>query len=351
MKSILLSLTCLLLSLGASARADELPYFSSLRAEILSQLTTLSNAVPFDKKLNSKLIPNLKLIDKTKPTFITGASALGTLAKALGKTSLSNAFLPIVVDTRDAYLDAIALDRSELEVRLADTIPGKVQAAAEMAIDKLAIALEAAETNSNLTLSLKSLSAAAKALAAAEKAVAKAEVAKPGPSFITATITESAQGTTVLKPLKGTLEAYYDDFAGTIEIDVGELTKLTGGRVQTRMLEITATVPGEGTHELSLTQEASAVYQRIVSPNLAEFEKEEPNFEFYENYFTVDLLNRTLGSGSLTITVQLDELDPSKGIVWGDFTFTAPGSENPELTLEATVTGSFLVRFEPYSSE
>ena len=302
MKKLLFYLTCLTVVLAETARGDDLPYFSSLREEVVNQITIVSNTVPLDKKLNSSLIANRKLIDKTKPTFITGTAALGTLAKALGKTSLSNTFLPIVVDTRDTYLEVIDSEKTALEERLADTIPGKAQTSAQTAINKLAVALEATETNSNLTLSLKSLSAAAKALAAADKAVAKAEVAKPGPNFITATITESGQGTITLKPLKNTLEAFYDDFDGTIEIDVAELTKLSGGRVQTRMLEITAEVPDEGTYELSLTDDAVAWYQRIVSPSFAEFEEEEPDFEFYENFFSIDPINEALGTGTLTIT-------------------------------------------------
>ncbi|MBK7999904.1 MAG: hypothetical protein IPK15_14610 [Verrucomicrobia bacterium] len=203
--------------------------------------------------------------------------------------------------------------KAALEERLADTIPGKTQTSAQTAINKLAIALEGSETNVNLTLSLKSISAAAKALAAAAKAVMKAETAKPGPNFITATVTESGQAVAVLKPLKGTLEAYYDDFDGSIVIEVGELAKLSGGRVQTRFLEITATVPGEGRHELSLTNEAYAIYQRIVSPSFAEFDEEEPELEFYESFFTIDPFNEALGTGTLTITVELDELDPTQG--------------------------------------
>jgi len=330
----------------AVSRADDVPFFSSLREEVFNQLIIASNAVPLDKKILATLRSNLKTIDNTKLTLTAGSGALSTLAKSFSKLALSNTFLPIVVDTRDTYLEVIESEKAALEERLADTIPGKTQTSAQTAINKLAIALEGSETNVNLTLSLKSISAAAKALAAAAKAVMKAETAKPGPNFITATVTESGQAVAVLKPLKGTLEAYYDDFDGSIVIEVGELAKLSGGRVQTRFLEITATVPGEGRHELSLTNEAYAIYQRIVSPSFAEFDEEEPEFEFYESFFTIDPFNEALGTGTLTITVELDELDPTKGIVWGTYSFTASGSENTEL--EATVTGSFLVRLSTY---
>lgn len=346
MKSFFISLIGLFSLCSVVSRADDVPFFSTLREEVFNQLTIASNAVPQDKKLLAALRSNLKTIDKTKLTLIAGSGALGTLAKSFSKSALSNTFLPIVVDTRTTYLATMDSEKSQLEERLADTIPGKSQDKAQAIIDKLALLMEDTETNAVLALSLKSLNKAAKELDKAGKAVAKAETAKPGSDFFTASITETGQGTTALKPLKGTLEAFYDDVFGTIEIDVGELTKLSGGRVQTRMIEITATVPGEGTYELSLTNEAYAIYQRIVSPSLAEFEEEEPNFEFLETFFTIDPINETLGSGNLIITVQLDELDPTKGIVWGTYSFSASGSENTEL--EATVTGSFLVRLSTY---
>lgn len=344
MKKLLPPLIILAVLFTPIARGDDVPFFSSLREEVFNQLTIASNAVPLDKKLLATLRSNLKTIDKTKLTLIAGSGALGTLAKSFSKSSLSNTFLPIVVDTRTTYLEVMDSEKGLLEERLADTIPGKTQDKAQAAIGKLALALEAAETNEVLLLSLKALSKAAKELDKAAKAVAKAETAKPGKDFITATITETDQGTTTLKPLKGTLEAYYDDFDGSIEIDVAELTKLSGGRVQARFLEITATVPGEGTHELSLNNEAVAWYQRIVSPSLAEFEEEEPEFEFVENFFTIDPSNETLGTGTLIITVDFEA-----NLVWGSYSFTASGSENT--ALEATVTGSFLVRLSTFDED
>jgi hypothetical protein len=97
----------------------------------------------------------------------------------------------------------------------------------------------------------------------------------------------------------------------------------------------------EGKHTLSLTNGAVAWYQRIVSPSFAEFEEDEPEFKFLENFFTIDPFNQTLGTGTLTITVDFDA-----NIVWGRYSFTASGSENT--ALEATVTGSFLVRISNY---
>lgn len=347
MKPIIFSLTCLAVLLANIARADDVPFFSPLREEIINQLTLATNTVPLNKKLVSALASNLKTLDKTKPTLITGSAALGTLAKSLGKTTLSNTFLPILTGTRTVYLDVIETAMGTLEERLTHTMPGKTQTSAQTAINKLAVALENATTNASFTLSLKSLSKAAKALAAADKAVFKAETAKPGASFLTATIIESNQGTNLLKVTKSTfLYATYDSFSGDVDIEAGELKKLKGGRVQGRGLSLTATPPGEGTHTLSLTNatEGYAYYQHILSPSMAEFEAEEPEFEFEELYLTVDPYNERLGTGTITITVDLEA-----NVAWGTFTFTATGSDDSNL--EVSMTGSFLVRLESYEEE
>src|SRR5678810_1222360 len=107
MKNLIHPLTCLAVLFANIARSDELPFFSSIRAEIVSQIAIATNNVPVDKKLVSGLGSNLKLIDRTKPTFITGSAALGTLAKGLGRTSLSNTFHPLLMETRAVYLNAM----------------------------------------------------------------------------------------------------------------------------------------------------------------------------------------------------------------------------------------------------
>lgn len=51
-----------------------------------------------------------------------------------------------------------------------------------------------------------------------------------------------------------------------------------------------------------------------MSPSFAEFEEEEPDFEFLENFFTIDPFNEVLGDGTLTITVDFEA-----NIVWGSY--------------------------------
>ena len=339
MKKLIYSLTCLAVLLTNIARADELPFFSTLRGEIFNQLTIASNNVALNKRLISVLSANLKTIDRTKPALVNGSAALGTLAKGLGRTSLSNTFLPILTDTRAVYLDVLETELSALQERLIGTIPGKSRTAAQTALGKLSAAIEAANTNANFTASLSSLSKAATALGAAQKSVVKAETAVPGANFLTATITESNQGVTSFKPTKNTiLDATYDAASGEIDIDAGDLKKLAGGRVQVRFLSLAAMVPGEGTHTLSLTNanEGYAIYERGIVLNI---NAPYPELKSQETYLTIDPFNQRLGTGTMTITLDLDA-----NIVWGDFTFTATGSEDPNV--QVRMTGSFLIRLE-----
>jgi len=66
-----------------------------------------------------------------------------------------------------------------------------------------------------------------------------------------------------------------------------------------------------------------------------------PEVESQETYLTVDPVNHRLGTGTMTITLDLDA-----NLVWGEFTFTAKGMEDSNL--EVSMTGSFLVRLEVF---
>ena len=263
------------------------------------------------------------------------------LAKNLGRTAPSNTFLPILTDTRDVYADAMAAEIPPLEGRLAAVFPGKAQTAALIAIARLSAAIDDARTNANFTVALKSLSNAAKALAVAQKAVVKAETARPGPSFVTATITESNFGVTTLKAAGSDyLDASYYTSDGVINIFAGDLKSLGGGRVRLRLLTLIAIAPAPGSYTFSLTnsEQSFATYDSGIYRNI---NAEEPDVDFEENFSTIDTTNDRFGTGTLNIT-----FDQEAKLLWGDFTFTATGKTDSDLTV--SITGSFLVRVEVF---
>ncbi len=334
MKKRLYTLTCLAVLFSNISRGGELPLFSSLRAEIENQIAIVSsnNSAP-NKKLVARLRSSLSLVNRTQPTLIKGSSALATLAKSLGRTSISNAFIPALIETRGMYIDAMETRLSVLQDRLAHTMPGNTQTAAQTALDRVGAALGDAGTNNNFAVSLSSLSKTAKALLKAEKSVAKAETAPPGANFLTATITESNQGVALYKPTgKDNLGADYGPLSGKIFIHGYDSTELGGGREQLRFLTLFVIVPGEGTHTLSLPNAGDGSYASYSRLTLDESGTVESDIDYSVGFYSS-------GTGTVIITVNL-----KAKVVWGEFTFTAKNSKNPDL--EATVTGSFLLRLE-----
>jgi hypothetical protein len=341
MKSLSAFLVALAFSAGTVARADDLPYLSPLRDALVTQLTIVTSTVPANKPLASTLSASLKLVDRTKPEYVAGSASIGTLANLLLKTSLSNEFRPILEGIRDTYVENMAAEEDGLNHRVALVIPGKTQTAAQTAIGKFSVALDLVSTNPDFKFSLPALKKAAAALLAADKAVVKAETAKPGASFLTATVLESGQPATTLKPTAKTiLEATYDPFFGEIDIDAGDMVKLGGTRVGLRFLSLTAMVSGPGTYTLSLTNDAQgyAVYERAI---LADIRDPYPEPDSQEFFATIDPFNQRLGSGTMTITLSEDS-----SVVWGSFSFTGLGIEVTSRT--ATITGTFLMRVETF---
>jgi hypothetical protein len=198
----------------------------------------------------------------------------------------------------------------------------------------LRVATDGARTNTVLSLALKALSAAAKAEAAAQKAVAKAEAAQPGASFASATITETDYGVVTITATKSFVEGWYDPTTGELNIQLAQVKKLPDGSFEGRSLDLFAELTESGQYVLSLTNEAYAYYiHGIVRNPFAE----EPEILFNESYYTIDAVNARLGTGTMTV-----KLDLTANVAWGTFTLTASGASDTNRTV--SVTGSFLVR-------
>ena len=170
------------------AESASVPYFEALRSEVTNQLSIVSNAPVLDKRLVATLKTSLKLIDKTKTNYTAGTKSLGTLAKLLLHTSISNAFAGVLADTAETYLDALLNEEELLADRVARTDFSSAHGAAQKNLDQLGGALHAASTNTNVMVVAKYLSLAAKKLVAATAFTAKAETAVPPPANVTATV-------------------------------------------------------------------------------------------------------------------------------------------------------------------
>ena len=204
MKCILLTLALFSSILIPSARAAALPYFDTLRAQVLSQLDLATNGVPEpDKKLVTALRKALTAIDKTKPDYASGAKSLGKIAKGLNGTSVSNVFAPVFQSTVADYVGALMGEEATLAARLAATFPSKSKTSAVLALERLLAALQSANATDDIILAAKALGTAAKEFSTATKLTIKAEDEPAPPAGLTANIS-------------GALNASFNDFNTTI---------------------------------------------------------------------------------------------------------------------------------------
>jgi len=196
MKQLLLTLALFSAVFLPSAHAvSGLPYFDSLRTQVLNQLNIATNGVEEpDKKLVSALRKALTTIDKTKVDFASGAKALGTLAKGLNRTTLSNDFAGEFASIAGDYAAGLLVGASTLSNRLASTFPSKAHTAAEGNLAELDAAVSSALSAGDVVAAAKFLSTAAKNLSTAAKNVDKAEDAPAPSAGLTANISGALHG-------------------------------------------------------------------------------------------------------------------------------------------------------------
>ncbi len=297
-------------SLSPEARAGgiPLPFFTDLRAEVVDQLAKASNniAITNDVAGNKKLIKSLnsalKLIDKTKPTYVTGAKALGVLSKSLARTAASNEFNPIIDSTRALYVGSLYGVAEDLQDVVDASYPGRAREAALKAMAKFLAAIDGAETNANIALALKALSSAAKYQIAAAKAAQKADAAPAPPAQITAQVTGA------LKTSIKTLAAGIVPGAGLV-INGAQPAGIGFKQINFSLLNV-----AEGTSTVNLA------FGNINIMN-------GPSVVNYGN-----------GAGTATVT-----RNNSNGTAYGTFSFTATGVSGTVGTI--TVTGEFFGTF------
>ncbi|HEY0549775.1 MAG TPA: hypothetical protein VGF13_09240 [Verrucomicrobiae bacterium] len=323
MKCLLLTFALCSSLLVPSARAAALPYFDTLRAEVLSQLDLATNgvAVP-DKKLVSTLQKTLTAIDKTKPDYASGSKSLSKIAGGLNRTSVSNEFVSVFQSTVANYVGSLAGEEDTLTARLASVFPSKSKTAAQSALIQLLNALDGANTNDDVAVAAKFLSTAAKNLSTATKLTVKAENAPPPPSHFTATITGSGEGTVNFSSSPAPAVA---SRTGNFVNITGTQIQVNGTTVKTRVLNvgIPDIVDGTTTYPVGANDgnHATVVYTTstggIGGPPSG------------------DAFGGT--SGSLTVNINI----ATKTAI-GTFTFSGSGGNNPG-NIATSSDGSFSV--------
>jgi hypothetical protein len=298
MKCLLLTFALCSAILTPSARAvDSLPYFGSLRAEVLNQLNLATNVVEPDKKLVSALRKALTAIDKTKPDYASGSKSLGKIASGLNRTSVSNVFAPVFQSTVADYVGALTGEEDELADRLATTFPSKSRTSAELALERLLAALQSANATDDIILAAKALAAAAKEFGTATKLTVKAEATRAGDDIVTATVNGAA-----FKSDSSSTQGTYDPATHDVTIS-GSIVSGSGlnTTVKTLTLFIDNVPTGTTTYPIGAAgASASALYDVVGVSGTG---------------------GVASTSGTLTIT-----LDTVHKLIFGTFSFTATGT-------------------------
>ena len=323
MKCLLLTLAlCSAIFIPSARAVDSLPYFGSVRAEVLNQLNLATNVAEPDKKLVSALRKALTAIDKTKPDYASGSKSLGKIASGLNRTSVSNVFAPVFQSTLADYIAALTGEEGTLAARLAATFPSKSRTSGELALERLLAALQSANATDDIIAAAKLLGTAAKEFGTATKLTVKAEDAPPPPSHFTATITGSGEGTV----------NFSSSPAPAVASRVGNLVTITGTQIQVNGTTVKTKVLNVGI------------------PNIVDGTTTYPVGANDGNHATVVYTTSTGGlggppsgdafggtSGSLTVNINI----ATKTAI-GTFSFAGPGGNNPG-NIATSSNGSFSV--------
>ncbi len=324
MKCLLLTLAlCSAIFVPSARAAAALPYFDTLRAQVLSQLDLATNGVDVpDKKLVSALQKALTAIDKTKPDYASGSKSLGKLAKALNRTSVSNEFVAVFQSTVVDYVGALTGEEDALADRLAAAFPSKSKTSAVLSLERLLAALQSANATDDIIAAAKFLGTAAKEFGTAAKLTVKAEDAPPPPSHFTATITGSGEGTVNFSSSPAPAVAAR---IGNLVTIIGTQIQVNGTTVKNKVLNvgIPNIVDGTTTYNVSNTGSGNATVVYTTSTGSVGGPP------------SGDAFSAT--SGSLTVNINI----ATKTAI-GTFSFSAPGGNNPG-NIATSSNGSFSV--------
>ncbi len=299
-----------LLAVLPTAKATTLyPYLGPIRTEITNQLTVVSNNPPVDLKKVAVLKAGLKSIDRVTTTNLTiDLATLNILMNGVGRSSLSNTFLPLIDTAAENYFNLIADSYATLTNRLSNALPSAVHTAADKSLASLLATLQKASTN-DLRTAIKLISQAGAKLKSSTTLVTRAEAVLPGPNSITAKINGVAYAVRgLLGPGHPTgVMADYNSSTHILTITSAKIGT-TGGKMFT--VQVGSMAEGTTVHSFGGSTVASYSVFGIGA-------------------------NGTSNSSSGTLTVTLNS---AKKVASGSFSFNISGTAG-----NGPVTGTFVV--------
>jgi len=298
MKKLILTAVLLCTALQPARAISTLPFLDQLRNEVVNQQVIASNDVVANKQLLASLKKALTTIDKTKPDYVSGTKALGTLANNLNRTSVSNAFAADFDNIVNTYVGSLMNAAGNLTTALGSTFPSGPHTAALNNLDQLLAALQVADTNNSIILAAKALSLAAKKLVVTQKLVTKAQAVPAPPAQITANV------------------------SGALNTSIKtQGAAVTGVPAQFNLLGASGSASGQKTIQFSLQNVTEGTHVVNV----------------IDGHFLITSTHPAIytgGTGTATVTY-----NSATHSLYGSFTFNATGDQGSTGTV--TVAGSF----------
>ena len=290
------------------------PFLTSVRTEVTNQLNIVTNTVPLDTKRLAVLKAALKSIDRTTATNLTtDVQTLNVLVVGLGKSSLSNTFLPLLDNAADQYYDVIADGYESLTNRIVLALPSGTHTAADKNLALLLTTLQKAGST-NLFAAVKLIGQAASKLKTCTLLVTRAEAVLPGPNAFTAMIGSTAYS------LRGELGPGHPSGVRADYTDATHILVITGSKLVGANAKLINITIGSVTNGVTVHTFGGGGSTAVAS------------------YSAVGLSgNGTSTSTDGTITVNMNE---AKRVFSGSYSFNIAGTAGNSL-----VKGTFLLNY------
>jgi len=286
-------------------------FLSPVRTEITNQLNIVTNTAPLDAKRLAALKVALRTIDRPTATNLTiDLQALNVLVVGLGKSSLSNTFLPLLDTAADNYFDLLTSSYTNLTNQLVVALPSGVKNAASNNLAQLFLTLQKASTN-NLPAAVKLLGQAGAKLRTSTLLVTRALAVLPGPNTLTANIGGTAFA---VRGLLGS--GHPTGVLGVYEPGIHRLTisaaKVVGANVKSLSIAVGNIAEGTTVHSLNGDGVATYIMAGLAGNGAS-----------------------TSTTGTMTVT-----MNSAKQIMSGSFSITMAGT-----AINSTMTGTFFVNY------
>ena len=209
-KTVVLALATVALVAAGRAGATPLrPYLDPVGAELTNQFNQ-TDPTPANRKLLNSLKSALRLWERPgTPSLAKDTRLLSQLAPALGRTTLSNLFLPLLESATSNYLVEFYGTAWDSSNRLSEAALTSTRTAAETSLDKVFVLLDEVNAEPNLKLATRRLAVVPAKEAATDKLINRAMATVSVTAIITGAVNYSFNSQRALAGSLSVLSGFY----------------------------------------------------------------------------------------------------------------------------------------------